>query len=71
MFSSDEAITAFDVAPVPVARDRSKLAVAILPIPVAVIAFDNTLAVTDPVGEVEDEVTVLPVISASISAVPS
>lgn len=71
VFSSAEAITAFDVVPVPVAKDRSKLAVTLLPMPVAVIVFDKRVVLIAPVDPAEVDVTVPPVINAWISADPN
>ena len=70
-FSSADAITAFDVEPVPMANDKSKLAVAVLPRPVAVIAFANKSVVIAPFAPFADEVTLPLVIIASISPDPS
>lgn len=70
MFSSADAITAFDVVPVPVTSDKSKLADRVFPTPEAVIAFDNTSAVIAPLAPLAVEVTDPPVIKASISPVP-
>jgi len=70
MFSSADAMTAFDVVPVPVTSDKSKLAERLLPTPVAVIVFDNTSTVIAPADPTDVEVTDPPVINASISPVP-
>lgn len=70
-FSSADAITAFDVVPVPVAKDRSKLVLALLATPVAVIVFDERAVLMAPVDPAAVDVTAPLVIKASISADPS